>query len=268
MKDRIAIVMLKAKCEKEILIAFFGLTAIITNIEAKEIPLADIRKPSTILILTEQFKLLIIYIIMFDLVQQDSLQFLTQHYNLRIIAVVATLLKIIPNTFFIVSYAGQWLPASLQAAIKAFFENPVQQLTYISSTSLSTPSVESFITWVFPNGFGQDLLDLLTLNAWPYNLVVVLAAMLAQLPGDIQMLVQAALVDQTNEEDMANSLQAQFHAGAQPVQWLVELIIVLLATFVYIDTVPLLVLSMWSSLSLHGIAIFAYDYYLIDYLNV
>jgi hypothetical protein len=53
MKDRMAIVMLKAKCEKEILIAFFGLTAIITNIEAKERPLADIRKPSTILILTE-----------------------------------------------------------------------------------------------------------------------------------------------------------------------------------------------------------------------
>jgi len=54
---------------------------------------------------------------MFDLVYQDSLQFLTQHHNLRIIAVVATLLKIIPNTFFIVSYAGQWLPASLQTAI-------------------------------------------------------------------------------------------------------------------------------------------------------
>jgi len=53
MKERMAIVMLKAKCEKEILIAFFGLTAIITNIEAKEIPLADIRKLSTILILTE-----------------------------------------------------------------------------------------------------------------------------------------------------------------------------------------------------------------------
>jgi len=53
MKDRMAIVMLKAKWEKEILIAFFGLTAIITNIEPKEIPLADIRKPSTILILAE-----------------------------------------------------------------------------------------------------------------------------------------------------------------------------------------------------------------------
>ena len=52
------------------------------------------------------------------------------------------------------------------------------------------------------------------------------------------------------------------------MQWIIELMVVLLATFVYIDTVPLLVLSMWSSLSLHGVAIFAYDYYLIDYLNV
>jgi len=67
---------------------------------------------------------------------------------------------------------------------------------------------------------------------------------------------------------MANSLQAQFHAGAQAVQWLVEFILVLLVTFVYIDTVPLLVLSMWSSLSLHGVAVLAYDYYLIDYLNI
>jgi hypothetical protein len=103
--------------------------------------------------------------------------------------VVATLLKIIPNTFFIVSYAGQWLPASLQAAILAFFENPVQQLTSLRSSSSSSHSVESFITWVFPYGFGQDLLDLLTLNAWPYNFVIVLAAMIAQLSGDIQMLV-------------------------------------------------------------------------------
>ena len=54
---------------------------------------------------------------MFDLVQQDSLQFLTQHNNLRLIALVATILKIVPNTFFIASYAGQWLPASLQASI-------------------------------------------------------------------------------------------------------------------------------------------------------
>lgn len=54
---------------------------------------------------------------MFDLVQQDSLQFLTQHNNLRLIALVATILKIVPNTFFIASCAGQWLPASLQASI-------------------------------------------------------------------------------------------------------------------------------------------------------
>jgi hypothetical protein len=53
MKDRRAIVMLKAKCEKEIFIAFFGFTAIITSIEANERPFADIRKPSTIIILTE-----------------------------------------------------------------------------------------------------------------------------------------------------------------------------------------------------------------------
>ena len=128
--------------------------------------------------------------------------------------------------------------------------------------------VESFITWVFPMGFGQDLLDLLTLNAWPYNFVVVIAAMLAQLPGDLQMIVQAGTVDQTNEEDMANSLQAQFHAGAQVVQFFVELLVVALATFIYIDAVPLLVLAMWSSLTLHGVAIAAYDYYLIDYLYV
>jgi hypothetical protein len=121
---------------------------------------------------------------------------------------------------------------------------------------------------VFPNGFGQDLLDLLTLNAWPYNFIVVIAAMLAQLPGDVQMIVQAGLVDQSNEDEMAYSLQAQFHAAAQPVQWLVELIVVFLATFVYIDVVPHLVHSMWLSLTLHGIAIFAYDYYLIDYLNI
>lgn len=63
---------------------------------------------------------------MFDLVsQQDSLQFLTQPFNLRLIALVATLLKIVPNTFFILSLAGQWLPASLQVAIHAFFEHPI-----------------------------------------------------------------------------------------------------------------------------------------------
>ncbi len=48
MNDRRAMVILKAKCEKEILIAFFGLTAIITSIEAKERPFADIRKLRTI----------------------------------------------------------------------------------------------------------------------------------------------------------------------------------------------------------------------------
>jgi hypothetical protein len=90
---------------------------------------------------------------------------------------LATLLKIIPNTFFLVSLAGPWLPASLQAAIKAFFEHPIQPLS-LQATS-STPVVGSFITWVFPGGLGQDLLDLLTLNGWPYNFIVVIAAMIA-----------------------------------------------------------------------------------------
>jgi hypothetical protein len=46
------------------------------------------------------------------------------------------------------------------------------------------------------------------------------------------------------------------------------MLVVALATFIYIDAAPFLVLAMWSSLSLHGVAIAAYDYYLIDYLNM
>ncbi len=44
-RDTKAIVRLKAKCEKLILIAFFGLTATITSMEVRERPLMDMSIP-------------------------------------------------------------------------------------------------------------------------------------------------------------------------------------------------------------------------------
>lgn len=52
------------------------------------------------------------------------------------------------------------------------------------------------------------------------------------------------------------------------MQFSVEFFIVALATFVYADAVPLLVLAMWNSLTLHGVATAAYGYYLMDYLYI
>ena len=45
----------------------------------------------------------------------------TPHATLRIIAIVATLLKSVPNTYILLSFAGMFLPASFSAAFLSLF---------------------------------------------------------------------------------------------------------------------------------------------------
>jgi hypothetical protein len=45
----------------------------------------------------------------------------TPHATLRIISIVSTLLKTVPNTYILLSFAGMFLPASFQAAFLSLF---------------------------------------------------------------------------------------------------------------------------------------------------
>ena len=45
----------------------------------------------------------------------------TPYATLRIITIVATLLKTMPNSYILLSFAGMFLPASFQAAFLSFF---------------------------------------------------------------------------------------------------------------------------------------------------
>ena len=101
------------------------------------------------------------------------------HEMLRLIAFLATLLKVIPNTYFLVSMVGTWVPPSLMSMI----------LSFLHLGGDAAPMVGNHLQWIFPNGTGQSIQDALTLQGWPWNFIVIVFAMIAQLPGDIQMIV-------------------------------------------------------------------------------
>ncbi len=134
---------------------------------------------------------------MIDFLQlQNTIKFLTQHNNLRIIALLATLLKIIPNTYFILWLPDQWIFVDFFSENQDYF----QINTDSSSSSSSSPAVQNFITRVFRNSLWEDLLCLDSLFYWPFNLFVITLAIMVQIQGDAQMIVQAGLVDQSNED--------------------------------------------------------------------
>jgi hypothetical protein len=66
----------------------------------------------------------------------------TPHATLRVIAIVATLLKSVPNTYILLSFAGMFLPASYSAAFLTFFSlAPLEGiLRHITHLAVSIPA--------------------------------------------------------------------------------------------------------------------------------